>query len=577
MVDTDSPGGFLKTGTIRGYCKNLKNQYNRCLFYNFKGGFSRKVPNLSPFLPKTEAARVMSNILTWVWTCVLSLAATSLFGAIPPEIRVVALTGESAPGTAAQDFSSFVYQLPPVVGGGEIAFAAKFGTTGEGIWRDRAGEITPIVLSGQEVQDIPGATFSQFSEPAINGSADIAFRAVFNTQAPGALAGIWSLHGDNLANVAMVGHNAPGTTAPFDTLDPPLINSAGHTAFFARLSTGSTTDRSGIWAEGFGPGLSLVVREADPAPGTGGTFDDLFHELAFADGTLAFTAMVDGDDLAGDNAWGVWKQTANGLSFVARQGQPAPGATGGVFDSFGDPVVNDRGHVAFRGRLAGVASGIYRDTGGGLTDVASTDSLAPGTGGRQFSTFSDPAINRAGRVAFSANLRDAGPGEGTNGVWSDGRGTRLALVAFEGDPAPGTSSAFSSFDDVVLNDTGQVAFSAQLQDAPLIADKGIWVQDKLGDLVPVVVEGQEFAVIPGVLKTVEQLSFAQDVGFSDSRQMTFSGEGELLFRLKFDDGSEGLFVAIVAVPEPGTLATALICVLCLAGRCAWHRRSCSDA
>jgi len=515
----------------------------------------------------------MWNISTWVWTCVLSLAAAPLFGAIPPEIRVVALTGESAPGTGGQNFSSFTYQLPPVVGSGDVAFAAKFGTSGEGIWRGRAGEeMTPIALTGQDVPDIFGASFSQFSEPAINRSGDLSFRAYFNTQASGELAGIWSLRGDSLANLATKGQNAPGATAPFDTLDPPLVNNAGYTAFFARLSSGSTKDRSSIWAEGFGPGLSLVVRGTDPAPGTGGTFDVLFHELAFANGILAFTATVDGDDLAGNDAWGVWKQTSNGLSFVARQGQAAPGSDGDTFDSFGDPVVNDAGHVAFCGRLATAASGIYRDKGAGLTDVASTDSPAPGPGGRQFSTFGDPAINRAGRVAFSAGLQDGGLGEGTKGVWSDGRTGNLSLVAFEGDTAPGTSSAFSSFDNVVLNDTGQVAFSAQLRDAPLNADNGIWVQDYLGDLVPIVVEGQEFAVMPGVLRTVEQFSFAQDIGFSDSRQMTFSREGELLFRLKFDDGSEGLFAAVVAVPEPGTLAMVLIGVLCLAGRCAWRRR-----
>jgi len=510
----------------------------------------------------------MWNISTWVWTCALSLAAAPLLGA-PPEIRVVALTGETAPGTGGQGFSSFTYQLPPVVGSGHIAFAAKFGASGEGIWRGWAEEeMNPIALSGQTVPDISSATFSQFSEPAINRSGDLSFRAYFNTQTSGELAGIWSVQENTLVNVALKGENAPGTTVPFDILDPPLINNAGHTAFFARLSTGSTKDRSSIWAEGFGPGLSLVVRAADPAPGTGGTFDVLYQELAFANGILAFNATVDGDDLAGDDAWGVWKRTDASLSFVAREGQAAPDSGGDAFASFFDPVVNDAGHVAFRARLATAASGVYRNQGAGLTAVASTDSLAPGTGGRRFSGFGDPAINRAGRVAFSADLQDAGAGEDTRGVWSEGRTGSLSLVASEGDTAPGTASTFDRFENVVLNDTGQVAFSAQLRNS----NSGLWVQDCLGDLMPVAVEGEEFALLPGVVRTVERLSFAPDIGHSDSRQMTFGREGELLFWLKFDDDSEGLFAAVVAVPEPGTLAMLLIGVFCLAGRWGWRRR-----
>ncbi len=98
---------------------------------------------------------------------------------------------------------------------------------------------------------------------------------------------------------------------------------------------------------------------------------------------------------------------------------------------------------------------------------ALTGDAAPGTDpGVVYSGFSTPVINAAEQTAFRADL--TGPGvDLTNdrGIWSEGGGS-LALVAREGDAAPGTGVVFGSLlENPVLNGAGQIAFN----------DGGIWL------------------------------------------------------------------------------------------------------
>ena len=81
---------------------------------------------------------------------------------------------------------------------------------------------------------------------------------------------------------------------------------------------------------------------------------------------------------------------------------------------------------------------------GGLRTVAITGDVVPGVeAGVTFTAFlnidSAPVINNSGQVAFTRHLSGTGSFSNDSGIWSEGGGNGLALVAREGSPAPGTS------------------------------------------------------------------------------------------------------------------------------------------
>ena len=296
-----------------------------------------------------------------------------------------------------------------------------------------------------------------------------------------------------LVTVALSGENAPGTSDSFTGFRTPVLNNAGQTAFSGHLNSSSSTN-TGIWSEGGGSGLALVAREGSTAPGTSDSFR-----------------------------------------------------------SFGVPVLNDAGQTAFHGELNsfGAHRGIWSEGGGsGLALVAREGNAAPGTGDN-FSSFDSPVLNNAGQTAFRGVLNSSG---GTDlGIWSEGGGSGLALVAREGNAAPGTSDNFAALFSPVLNDAGQTAFFGIL-DSSSGTDRGIWAEDPSGVLTLVAREGDLLDVDDGPgtdFRTISGLNFIVGTGNGDGRASGFNDLGQLAFFAGFTDGTSGIFVSdLVAIPEP---------------------------
>ncbi len=78
-----------------------------------------------------------------------------------------------------------------------------------------------------------------------------------------------------------------------------------------------------------------------------------------------------------------------------------------------------------------------------LKTVALTGDIAPGTNNNFTSFLSGPVLNNAGQTAFRGVLSGS---TGTDrGIWSEGGGGGLALVARAGNTAPGTTDNFTFF------------------------------------------------------------------------------------------------------------------------------------
>jgi hypothetical protein len=104
------------------------------------------------------------------------------------------------------------------------------------------------------------------------------------------------------------------------------------------------------------------------------------------------------------------------------------------------------------------------------TPVAISGQPAPGVAGK-FASFQRPLISNQGDVAFIA-ATDGLPA--SQGVWLQSNGAPLASIVHAGQDAPGAGSPFNLFQDLRLNDVGQVAFSASTGTDSTFATGGIW-------------------------------------------------------------------------------------------------------
>jgi hypothetical protein len=279
--------------------------------------------------------------------------------------------------------------------------------------------------------------------------------------------GIWSEGKGSLALVTRSGNQIPGVPSGtrYHFLSWVALNEAGETAF----PSGLNPFAEGIWSEGSGS-LAQVASTLSPPPGvpSGVTYSsfDLTTIILNNAGQTAFQAFLTGNGVDGSNYIGIWSESSEGLSLVARTGNQAPGTPNGVnFSSLNRPVLNDAGKIAFLGGLAGIGVdstnfwGVWSNRSGNLALVARAGEPVPGMpSGIMFSgpIFGEPVLNSAGRIAFRASLSGNGVDSTNNqGIWhEDAAG--LTLLVREGSEAPGTLSGVHfgnfPFPDFIFSD-----------------------------------------------------------------------------------------------------------------------------
>jgi hypothetical protein len=321
------------------------------------------------------------------------------------------------------------------------------------------------------------------------------------------------------------------------------LNSNGQTAFFATL-TGANVDATndrGIWSDGGGNGLKLVVRDGVPAPGAepGVEFSLINSTLSGPrindSGKIAFHSGLQGSGVVATNNAGIWSDgKGNSLELVALEGNAAPGASakfGSLLDPFSGIALNNNGQTAFLASLTGPGVNNTNDLsiwsegrGNGLELVAREGNLAPGTSANfsDFVIIGAPSLNDFGQLAFLAEL--TGPGvDNTNerGIWRDAGGNGLQLVARNGDPAPGTSDRFfGHVNSPQISSQGHLVFTSTLVGADLIdssTHESIWRVDSSNGLELVIQTG---APAPG---TDANFSRVYGPGLNSNGQIAFAG------------------------------------------------------
>jgi hypothetical protein len=218
----------------------------------------------------------------------------------------------------------------------------------------------------------------------------------------------------------------------------------------------------------------VIAVKGRSAPG-GGTFDSFVRWPSINDaGQVAFTASLTGAPGGAVANAAIFRGGVGGLVQIAREGQLAPDANGSYADfltSSVNPLINDAGQVAFAASLAGTTggtlddTGLYRSSGGGVTQVARAGQPAPGGNGTLGDLPASAATNDAGQLAFVAGYVGTAGGVSDNSGIVRGDGGALVEIVRAGQDAPG-GGRYSGFGSLAFNDNGLVAFSASVVGGP---------------------------------------------------------------------------------------------------------------
>jgi hypothetical protein len=175
-----------------------------------------------------------------------------------------------------------------------------------------------------------------------------------------------------------------------------------------------------------------------------------------------------------------------------------------LFDPFDEPMVASNGNVVFISALSDGNTGIFfkkNNKSASFKLISATNVAIPGA----FTPddYDGPAMSQNGKIAFVASGGSPGFPDAVIRVKNPNEGT-LEIIAKTGDTAPGTGGAkFDDFDDLAVNDKGNVAFIATYtSDGGSTFKTGVFLSTKKG-IVPIVLNGD---ALPGTGGTADGTS-----------------------------------------------------------------------
>ncbi len=515
--------------------------------------------------------------------------------------QTVATSGQAAPGTPlGVVFLSTSFTLVGIDSTGKVFFhgnltgAGVNSTNDTGFWVGTPGSVALLARRGDAAPGTSGGTvFSQLNMDGGIGGGYGGFFAFLS--GPGVVtatnSGVWADSANGLALLVRRGDAAPGTglgvtfNAFGGTNTTSAANSIGQRTFTASLTgTGVTTaNDTGLWVGAPGA-VSLLAREGDQAPGqaAGVTFGAVFPTSATpinASGQAVFFSGLTGTGVTTANDTAIWRGSPGNVALVAREGDAAPGTTvvfGSLAGSTIAPAFNSAGRTAFNGILTGLGvttandRGIWTGTPGNLSLLVREGDAVPGTplGSTVASLGSTVALNSSGQHLFFANLIGTGITSANDSILLGGTPGSLHKIFAEGDAVPGLTNG-TLFGPVnsqfALNDAGNIVFLCSLTGTGVTADNdlGLWTTDGLGNFSLLLRKGDPFSLAPGAGTTITNITFPGGSGDENGLPGGFNDAGQIVFRLTFSDGAQGIYV----VPEP---SSALL--FAAAGLALLHRR-----
>lgn len=514
-------------------------------------------------------------------------------------LRTIMVTGDPAPSDLPGATFVAPFPSPTINNYGSVGFTSSMSINSvqqSGVFLHTSQQFIQVTRTGLPAPGSSETFAAGFSSTAISDNGQVSFCSGINpTEGWYALARYAPPQG---TIIAQQNTPAPGLGAANyrgvcsrtgNLLAPPAMNASGDVAYYSELSTGffglyKTTPGGTVQVareNSFTSALPFVRwagigAEEDYSNATSSALWPTLND----NGVNAFAARLSGNGVTPANERSIWTHSGT-LSLRARSGDTPPGFDPGVqFSSFGDPSINNAGHLVFKADLTGTGidqnnnAGIWSNVFGQFAPVAREGDLAPGlNGSATFSNFRTenfqyPIINANGDAAFMADV--AGPGittQNDSGLWAQRNGL-LTLIAREGDQAPGTLAGTlfseSTFQDFFpqMNSLGQLVFKASLTGPGVTTanDQGIWAMLEDGSVHLLVREDDTLEIRPGVFRTLGSNAFfvRAPSGGQDGRQRTLNDSGEFAFSARFTTGEQAILV--LDIPEPASVAMFIMAV-----------------
>ncbi len=339
------------------------------------------------------------------------------------------------------------------------------------------------------------------------------------------------------------------------------INNSGRVTFGALLTN---SNGAAIYFTDTPGNLTKVVRTSEPSPGGGGNFTSLGDPATSDDGSIVFGAAVGGG--IRNTIW--VRSPAGSLAALAQAGIAVPGGSGATFTeiagaSFHLPVRAD-GSTAFAASYSsGAKKGIFIGKPGQLQTVVTSDQIAPGSGGGNYTldptTVADSLrINDSGTLLFLSSWLTPSFTFGS-GLYARYQGNFVA-VAQSGSAAPGgpAGSTFQTFEryETMLNNRDQIVFRATLTGGGVNSDtsQGIWAHDLATGVTKLILRDSDLVELSPGNTIGARVFYSGDVLVPTSRGggtgTPLSDDGRFIFKVRLADLRYAIFTTELSPPPP---------------------------
>jgi len=253
----------------------------------------------------------------------------------------------------------------------------------------------------------------------------------------------------------------------------------------------TNANNDGIWMDNPAGTNVIQGREADVAPGTGGAvFTNLINASTFQindEKVFALRATLSGVGVTNANDAGIWQSTGGGpLTLVAREGDVAPGTGGAVFTALGLPAQDNStdGNLFFKTRLTGAGVTVNNDTAiygylsgvltlvvreGDVTPVLAVGASGPGTTATFGQMVEEVTCSDDGTLIFTANYNGIPSPFLNSGLLIRDLGTgTITPIMQENDPLPDTAGAptaalINGWETFGINDSDELVLRVNLR------------------------------------------------------------------------------------------------------------------
>ena len=271
--------------------------------------------------------------------------------------------------------------------------------------------------------------------------------------------------GAGIVVLAKTGDPAPDGNGTLRLFTLPALSDPGEVVFAGSLADAVGTNEIVAVARAGQP-LVQVARRAGFSP-LGFPYDSLYGAslaapaISPSGGLVAFHGELSGTPGGGSDNDLVFGWSSGGAVGLFREGDPAFG--GGTYTPAYTkrPTVNRSGQVAAAVTMDGnpEQSAIYRFNPSAspdpLQEVVRGGESVGGSGVLNVSGFETPVMNDSGTIAFLAEIDGSGVISDSGIFTSDG--STLTKIVRKGDPVPG-GTTFAGFGPPAMNQAGDVAF-----------------------------------------------------------------------------------------------------------------------